>query len=407
MHHAIIGPNRYLVIIFAALLLEFSALPTQTALSAQSMPQIDLTLYGSDANTYRTFAHVSDPSAAGGFKMTTADEGWSSLNAPPIWPTLDPFAYYAIHVPVAGEYRLWLRMRGQGNSKWNESVWVQFTDATQNGQPAYRIGTEDGLLVNLEDCFGCGIQEWGWQDNAWWLDQSSLVTLPSGPQSFVVFLREDGVEIDQIVLSPARFKHTPPGGLKDDATILLRTEVLLNATDVTEFGKVSIVEDEGSAADKVSSNDAGWASPDQPPANPLDGGYADFAFNVPQAGEYHLWIRMQAKGDTKWNDSVWVQFDQAWVDGVPSYRIHSQDGLLVNLENCFGCGVQSWGWQDNSWWLNQSGIVTLPEGTNRIRVLVREDGVEFDQIVLSPARFLAASPGELKNDRTFVTHTWH
>jgi hypothetical protein len=32
--------------------------------------------------------------------------------------------------------------------------------------------------------------------------------------------REDGLEIDQIVLSPATYLERSPGGLKDDATIL-------------------------------------------------------------------------------------------------------------------------------------------------------------------------------------------
>ena len=37
-------------------------------------------------------------------------------------------------------------------------------------------------------------------------------------------------------------------------------------------------------------------------------------------------------------------------------------------------------------------------GTQRIRIEVSEDGVSFDQIVLSAARYLSMSPGTLKND---------
>jgi hypothetical protein len=37
-----------------------------------------------------------------------------------------------------------------------------------------------------------------------------------------VMVREDGVMVDQIVLSPARYMNAPPGPVKDDATIVPR-----------------------------------------------------------------------------------------------------------------------------------------------------------------------------------------
>jgi len=41
-------------------------------------------------------------------------------------------------------------------------------------------------------------------------------------------------------------------------------------------------------------------------------------------------------------------------------------------------------------------------GTQRLRIQVREDGLALDQIVLSPQRYLSASPGREKNDTTIV-----
>jgi len=41
-------------------------------------------------------------------------------------------------------------------------------------------------------------------------------------------------------------------------------------------------------------------------------------------------------------------------------------------------------------------------GQQRLRIQVREDGVALDQIVLSPQRYLTASPGAGKNDTTIV-----
>ncbi len=49
----------------------------------------------------------------------------------------------------------------------------------------------------------------------------------------------------------------------------------------------------------------------------------------------------------------------------------------------------------------QSPRVTFDhDGTHTMRIQVREDGVQFDQIVLSPAQFMAAGPGPMKNDTT-------
>ena len=42
------------------------------------------------------------------------------------------------------------------------------------------------------------------------------------------------------------------------------------------------------------------------------------------------------------------------------------------------------------------------DGPQRIRVQTREDGLAIDQIVLSPSRYLNASPGALKNDNTIL-----
>ena len=45
-----------------------------------------------------------------------------------------------------------------------------------------------------------------------------------GLQTIRIQTREDGLSIDQIVLSSDAFLSTPPGALKDDGTILLKTQ---------------------------------------------------------------------------------------------------------------------------------------------------------------------------------------
>lgn len=186
---------------------------------APSVPR-DIVLRATDVTTIAgNWARLPSSSGASQVKMASVDRGWSAADA----PLSAPADYFEASVDApAGTYRMWMRMRGTSDSKYNESVWVQFSDAVDaQGAPLWRIGTARALLVNLEDCGGCGIAMWGWQDNAWWLADSSLVRFASaGRHTIRVQTREDGVEIDQIVLSPQRYLDSAPGSVRNDATIV-------------------------------------------------------------------------------------------------------------------------------------------------------------------------------------------
>jgi hypothetical protein len=168
------------------------------------------------------WSRVADPTAAGGFMLSTPDTGWSSLST----PLAAPANYFEIRLTAAAAtpYRVWLRMRGAANSKWNESVWVQFAGAVDAaGAALYPIGSTSGLLVNLEDCMACGIAGWGWQNTAYWFSQLTTIRFrTAGEQIIRVQTREDGVQIDQVVLSPVTYLSYAPGGKKSDATIVAK-----------------------------------------------------------------------------------------------------------------------------------------------------------------------------------------
>ncbi|MGE3511568.1 MAG: carbohydrate-binding protein [Vicinamibacterales bacterium] len=135
--------------------------------------------------------------------------------------------------------------------------------------------------------------------------------------------------------------------------------------------------------------------------------YFEATFSAQANTAYHVWLRMRGASNSKYNESVWVQFNDALsAGGSPIYRIGTSSALLVNLENCSGCGISEWGWQDDGYWTGQSPIVRFPTtGTHRIRVQIREDGVEVDQIVLSPSRYLSSAPGTIVNDNVIVPKT--
>jgi hypothetical protein len=181
----------------------------------------DIVIYASDVAVMSgAWQKASSTSAASGQMLTTANAGWASTQV----PVAAAEHYFEVDFDASAgtTYQIWLRMRGAADSKWNESVWVQFDNAiTSTGAPLWPIGSSSALLVNLENCSGCGISGWGWQDNAYWLNQAARVRFAtSGPQKLRVQVREDGVSIDQIVLSPVTWFSSSPGALKNDSTII-------------------------------------------------------------------------------------------------------------------------------------------------------------------------------------------
>jgi hypothetical protein len=125
------------------------------------------------------------------------------------------------------EYKLWIRLKAEGDSWANDSVFVQFTGAQDaSGRAVYEIGTTSALAVNLEECSNCGESGWGWEDDGWGAVNRNGVVLrfpEGGPQTIRIQTREDGVSIDQVVLSSAKYKVARPGAAKDDTVRLEHT----------------------------------------------------------------------------------------------------------------------------------------------------------------------------------------
>jgi len=99
---------------------------------------------------------------------------------------------------------------------------VQFTDSVdQNGAAIYRTNSASAADVVLEDCSGCGLNGWGWQDNGWGVGVMGrdIIFQNPGPHTIRLQIREDGVSVDQIMLSPSKFLKSAPGALKADTMI--------------------------------------------------------------------------------------------------------------------------------------------------------------------------------------------
>jgi hypothetical protein len=166
---------------------------------------------------------INDPTAAGGRRLQNADDGTPKLTTPLASPAE---AFELTFSATAGRpYRLWLRGRAQNDKYVNDSVFVQFdASVTATGTATWRIGTTSATVVVLEDAGGAGVQGWGWADNGYGVNVLGPVVYfaQTGPQRLRIQVREDGVGIDQVVLSPAKYLTARPGATKNDTTILVR-----------------------------------------------------------------------------------------------------------------------------------------------------------------------------------------
>ena len=343
------------------------------------------------------WALEEDASAAGGRRLRHPDAGAPKLAA----PLASPVHYFEIEVDVdAGRlYRLWLRGRADRDGALNDSLFVQFGDSLdERGRVAYRAGTTSALAINLEPCSGCGLAGWMWRESGWGTgDLGPLVRFETSGRTRVrIQTREDGIAVDQIVLSSAAFVAAAPGKTRNDATTLARTgdpaaEIVMRASDLAsadQSGAWGTVAD-ASAADGIAiwNPDRALAKRAAPLASPPD--YVDFRFVAQPATAYRMWVRLRAQGDSGNNDSVFVQLDDAAAQPVV-------------LQDYTGAPIRGWGWNDTGWASMAAPVTFTTTGLHRLRIQPREDGVYIDQVVLSPLRYFNASPGAPIADTTIV-----
>lgn len=373
---------------------------------------------------------VADPSAASGIRLENPDAGLSKASVPEAMPSSYAEISFTAEANIA--YRLWVRLRATGDKWANDSLHVQFSDAvTANGTPVARIGSSSSASVNLEDCSGCGLSGWGWQDNGWGIGVMGpvLYFATTGPQTLRLQRREDGVQVDQIVLSTSTYMNAPPGALKNDATLLPESgadedpepdeppddehtppapseagDVVLHAASGTITGADWQFVADPSAAGGTAATSHNLQRAKVKPALAAPASYVEVAFIAEPGRPYRLWVRMRAEEDDWANDSVHVQFSGSLNESnQPAYQIGTDSSADINLEDCSGCGLSGWGWQDNGWGVDVMGpTIRFAAEYQTLRVQVREDGVRIDQIVLSPFNFLSSSPGALKNDTTIL-----
>jgi parallel beta helix pectate lyase-like protein len=385
-------------------------------LATSQTTSADIILYAKNADVIAgAWVRVSDVSAAGSIRLRHPDAGQAKLAT----PLGAPANYFELtfSAEASTPYRLWVRGKADADLWSNDSVFVQFSDSLEaSGAAQWRIGTTSATSVNVEDCSGCGLSGWGWQDNGYGAGVlGPLVRFAnSGTHTLRIQTREDGLSIDQVVLSPLTYLTASPGALRNDTTILplpstptpSTPEVVIYASDIAAsaiHGDWSRVSTAGAAGGVALLNpDRGLPKIASPSTAPTS--YVDVQFQAERGVPYHLWLRLRASANASGNDSVYVQFSGA-IDagGAPLYRVGTPSGASVILQDFSGAPLSAWGWNDNGWASFGSPVYFAASGTQTLRLQPREDGVYIDQIVLSPRRYLDTSPGALTNDTTIVS----
>jgi hypothetical protein len=465
----------------------------------------DIVLYAAEAlpaAIVGRWQRETDLTAAGGVRLRNPNANAAKRTV----ALAAPIDYFEMTftAPANVRYHVWVRGKADSDNYANDSVFVQFSDVTTN-----RIGTTAAAEMNLEDCSGCRVAGWGWQDNGYGANVlgPNVMFTTSGVHTIRIQVREDGLSIDQIILSPEKFLTQPPGALKNDANVYPRTSggappppdtesptaaitspaagallsgkvavavsasdnvgvaglalrvdgvavaapqsgpftlewdtrtasnsshslrvrvwdaagnetvtaavnvtvantapppsgvVVLYTADVpaaSAFGKWRREADTSAAGGaKLRHPDASAAKRTTALAAPLD--YFEMTFTAQANVPYHVWIRSRGDADYWANDSVFVQFSN-----VGGALIGTTGAAEMNLEDCSGCRIAGWGWQDNGYGVVGADLVFTQSGPQTIRIQTREDGIAIDQIVLSPLPSRSTAPGPLKNDTTIV-----
>ena len=182
-------------------------------------------------------------------------------------------------------------------------------------------------------------------------------------------------------------------------------EILVRAADLPQGAIkgadwVRVTESDAAGGAALSNPDKGVAKRGTALAAPAS--YVEFTVNVAAGVPYRLWLRARAEDNAYGNDSVHLQFSGAvTATGVATARIGTTSSLPVILEETYEAGVSGWGWTDSAYGGAAPPIYFAQTGRQTIRIQQREDGIAWDQLILSSAVF-QARPGAAKNDSTIV-----
>jgi len=174
--------------------------------------------------TVGNWTRVTDQTAADAIALSNTNLGAQKITPAAVTPANYFEKTFTAQAHVA--YHLWVRLKALDNVYNNDSIHVQFSDAVDaSGAPIYRIGSSgvgNSAQVVLQESDTGVVRGWGWADQGWNGLGGPIYFATTGTHTLRIQQREDGVSIDQIVLSPDTFLTVAPGSQHDDTTIVPR-----------------------------------------------------------------------------------------------------------------------------------------------------------------------------------------
>jgi hypothetical protein len=342
-----------------------------------------------------------------------------------IWGKSDAFHY--VHRPLTGDGQIVARVTSLENTHSDAAAGIMVRDSLTAGSPHVLLSVDPGGGIGLVRRANSGgntsnvasgsqsTPAWlklvragsaitGYISNngsAWTQVGSTTLTLGSTPSIGLIVSSYDDSELNTATfdsVSVTSGGSTPPPPTSSGNVVIYASDIPASA----RRGSWQPASDPLSPdLVKLRTPDNGFQSSSAPLAAPTH--YVDVTFNADANKPYRLWLRLRAFANHVNNDSVWVQFSDALVNGNPTFRMNTTSALLVNLVEDASTFPLDWGWRNTTYWLSQPTTFTFPTGgMHTIRIQVREDGVEFDQIVLSPTTYLNTPPGPMTGDSTIV-----
>jgi hypothetical protein len=192
----------------------------------------DIFLHPGDGTATRFGTWLPDPDVSAASESSIRDpETGAALVTTPVAAPANYFQM-TFQAEAGVEYKLYARMKAEGNLKSNDSAWFQFDKSVNapGGTAICRIGTTTGMYIS-PDNGSASLSNWGWSGvdsgTSGIVSGTSVYFSTTGTQTVRVQRREDGVAIDQIVLSPATYMNTGPAYFRpgldvNDSTIMAK-----------------------------------------------------------------------------------------------------------------------------------------------------------------------------------------
>lgn len=313
--------------------------------------------------------------------VTTPDAGELRRNA-----VNSPSVSYFAHFDAAGQWFVWIRGKGDTNANG------------EGGSDSVHAGF-DGSLAASADKIDHFPPQWTWSNSTRDGQRASITLAEKGIHAFNLWMREDGLAIDKIVLSqdptyqPQGDGPEPDDGssadnsvppVVDDDTDATVDDVAVSVPSDTASAQSEALVIEAEAANTLvqtaqiqwvetqrtgASGSAMVTTPDRRAIRQDKDNSPEMRYSVefPVAGEYHVWVR-------GWGDTA--------NGGGRSDSVHIGINGSLGSAQAIEHFPEGWHWSRE---LRGGGTatITVPSaGAQTVNIWMREDGFIVDQVVL-------------------------